>query len=59
MFTVKVNNKENKMPLKLKKIFEKEYIKKGKTKAEADRIFYSYENKFKKSKLIKHKKGGK
>lgn len=31
------------MPIKLKKIFEKEYAKK-----EADRIFYGYENKLKK-----------
>jgi hypothetical protein len=47
------------MPIKLRKIFEKNYMKKGKTKAESDRIFYSYENKMKKLKLIKHKKGGK
>ena len=40
------------MPLKLKKIFEKQYIKKGKTKAEADRIFYAYENKIKSQKKI-------
>lgn len=33
------------MPIKLKKIFEKEYESKGKTKKEADRIFYAYENK--------------
>lgn len=32
------------MPIKLKKIFEKEYMKKGKTKEEADRIFYAFEN---------------
>ena len=55
------------MPIKLRKIFEKEYMKKGKTKAEADKIFYSYENKKKqenkksknKSKLINKYKGGK
>lgn len=33
------------MPLKLKKIFEREYESKGKSKAEADRIFYGYESK--------------
>ena len=38
------------MPKKLKKIFEKEYKKKGMTKKEADAIFYAFENK---------KKGGK
>jgi hypothetical protein len=38
------------MPLKLKRIFEKEYMKKGKTKKEADEIFYSFENKHKKKK---------
>ena len=32
---------------RLKKIFEKEYEAKGKTKAESDRIFYAYENKHK------------
>jgi alanine dehydrogenase len=51
------------MPIKLKKIFEKEYGKK-----KGDKIFYAYENKlkskklknnFKKSKSIKYKKGGK
>jgi len=48
------------MPIKLKRIFEKEYMKKGKTKAEADRIFYSYENKIKlKNKTHKKSKGGK
>ena len=53
------------MPIKLKKIFEKNYMKKGKTKSEADKIFYSYENKLKnkksknKSKLINNYKGGK
>jgi hypothetical protein len=49
------------MPIKLKKIFEKNYIKKGKTKAEADRIFYAFENKhkIKLTKSNKHKKGGK
>ena len=30
---------------KLKKIFEKEYEAKGKTKAESDQIFYKYERK--------------
>lgn len=35
------------MPIKLKKIFEKEYKKKGYTKEEADKIFYAYENKLK------------
>ena len=30
---------------KLKKIFEKEYQGKGRTKAEADAIFYAYEAK--------------
>jgi hypothetical protein len=35
------------MPTKLKHIFEKEYEKKGKTKKEADRIFYAFENKHK------------
>lgn len=35
------------MPLKLKRIFEKEYERKGYTKKEADKIFYSYENKLK------------
>lgn len=33
------------MPEKLKKIFEKEYEKKGYTKKEADSFFYGYENK--------------
>lgn len=33
------------MPLKLKRIFEKEYEKKGYTKKEADSIFYAYERK--------------
>lgn len=33
------------MPEKLKKIFEKEYKAKGKTKEEADKIFYGYEAK--------------
>ena len=33
------------MPLKLKKIFEKEYEAKGKTKEEADKIFYGFEAK--------------
>lgn len=33
------------MPIKLKHIFEKEYMAKGKTKKESDRIFYSFENK--------------
>lgn len=37
-------------PKKLEKIFEREYEKKGKTKKEADLIFYKYEN---------SKKGGK
>ena len=46
------------MPIKLKHIFEKEYTKKGKTKAEADRIFYAFENKKKKHNL-KKSKGGK
>ena len=32
---------------KLKKIFEKEYEAKGKTKAESDSIFYAYERKHK------------
>lgn len=32
------------MPLKLKRQFEREYTKKGMSKAEADRIFYSWEN---------------
>jgi hypothetical protein len=44
------------MPIKIKKIFEKEYGKK-----KGDRIFYAWENKRKikstKSKLIKHKGG--
>ena len=44
------------MPIKLKKIFEKNYMKKGKTKAEADRIFYSYENKIKINKKSKRGK---
>jgi len=35
------------MPYKLKKKFEKEYKKKGYSKKEADRIFYSWENKHK------------
>lgn len=35
------------MPKKLEKIFEKEYMKKGYTKKEADVIFYKYENKVK------------
>jgi len=33
------------MPEKLKKIFEKEYKDKGKSKKEADEIFYKYLNK--------------
>jgi hypothetical protein len=33
------------LPLKLKHIFEKQYEKKGKTKKEADRIFYAFEAK--------------
>ena len=36
------------MPIKLKRIFEKEYGKK-----KGDRIFYSYENKLKGKKKIK------
>ncbi len=43
------------MPIKLKKIFEKEYMKKGMSKEEADNIFYGYEAKH--GKLFKrHKK---
>ena len=41
------------MPIKLKKIFEKTYEKKGYTKAEADRIFYAYEAKH--GKIFKRK----
>jgi hypothetical protein len=37
----------NKSGKKLKKIFEKEYEAKGKTKAESDQIFYKYERKHK------------
>lgn len=33
------------MPKKLEKIFEKEYMKKGYTKEEADLIFFKWENK--------------
>lgn len=33
------------MPEKLKRTFEREYEKKGLSKKNADRIFYSYENK--------------
>ena len=36
---------EFKMPKKLERIFEKEYMKKGKTKDEADLIFFKYEKK--------------
>lgn len=36
------------MPIKLKKIFEKEYMAKGYSKKRADAIFYAYENKRKK-----------
>lgn len=36
------------MPIKVKKIFEKEYAKKGYTKEEADKIFYAHEAKLKK-----------
>jgi hypothetical protein len=36
------------MPKKLEKIFEKEYEKKGKTKKQADLIFFKYENKHRK-----------
>lgn len=37
------------MPVKLKKIFEKEYMKKGYSKKKADSIFYAWENKHKRS----------
>jgi len=33
------------MPIKLKKIFEKEYMAEGYSKKKADAIFYGYENK--------------
>lgn len=35
------------MPIKLKKIFEKEYMAKGYSKKKADSIFYAYKNKHK------------
>lgn len=35
------------MPEKLKRIFEKEYERKGFTKKHADKIFYAFENKHK------------
>ena len=35
------------MPKKIEKAFEKEYMKKGKTKKEADKIFFKWENKHK------------
>lgn len=48
------------MPEKLKKIFEKEYTKKGYTKSQADTIFYKYESKqgyyYPKHIMAKHKK---
>lgn len=36
------------MPLKLKRLFEKEYAKKGYSKGHADRIFYGHEANMKK-----------
>ena len=42
------------MPLKLKRIFEREYMNKGKSKKEADIIFYKFEAK--KGNIYKHKK---
>ena len=42
------------MPVKLKRIFEREYQKKGYTKEEADKIFYGFEAK--KGKLYRRKK---
>lgn len=38
------------MPEKLKKIFEQEYMAKGKTKKRADSIFYGFEANLKKKK---------
>ena len=38
------------MPKQLEKEFEREYMKKGKTKKEADIIFYKWEAKRKKKK---------
>lgn len=36
---------KNKMPKEIEKAFEKEYMHKGKTKKEADLIFYKWEAK--------------
>lgn len=47
------------MPEKLEKEFEKEYMKKGKTKKEADLIFYKWENKHRKGDKTKQKYNGK
>lgn len=38
------------MPKKLEKIFEREYMAKGKTKKQADLIFYKFESKLKSKK---------
>jgi hypothetical protein len=38
------------MPIKIKKIFEKEYESKGRSKKEADKIFYKWLNKHKMNK---------
>ena len=38
------------MPIKIKKIFEKEYEREGRSKKEADKIFYSWLNKHKRKK---------
>lgn len=43
------------MPIKTKLIFEKEYMKKGYTKKEADNIFYAHQNKLKHDALFKKK----
>lgn len=40
---IKNFKKYAKMPIKLKRIFEREYKKKGYTKKQADNIFYGYE----------------
>jgi hypothetical protein len=43
------------VPIRIKHIFEKEYMKKGYTKKEADNIFYAHQNKLKYDAMFKKK----
>ena len=40
-----LNTGDKKIPKKIEKAFEREYMKKGKTKKQADLIFYKWEAK--------------